>query len=500
MITTYAVSLDAVDCTEDDRIALVDTVDDWLMTNFPVDSRGPGMTVRSRADVVYRVTITDAPPTGQHVETISVTVFLVNGHLWFDLRSYTSPSGSRVVPLRTSGQPPKRLVKLVTAVLTRMRATDANHLISTNPVVVASIVEADGLVALLDAPGRRLPAVVEFVEDGSTRKPLTSFGSTDLAGLAHIFQVTTRAARERVASIAGPALIQPGTVMVVWPGKHEPVLVRLRELPPASVRPEWERLVALVAESAARSLAAPRVPPPPRDDWEPEDDEDDETADSDSTASDGEPEETDEDVAAYIEYLESQVNALEASRADADRIIAEQQATLQLKGDQLDELVLRAVNLEIQAGKSGNIVGVRNMREAMRLAVDKYCPFLVFHERAITTGSELQGPDPESVLRDLVRLNNVAREWQSGGIVGDSFHLLCRRMGLDFVPSVSDNAEQKFAADYMIDWHGRQVIAGPHIRRGKGAHLVRIHMYLDHERQQVVVAYIGRHLRDKSSR
>jgi hypothetical protein len=500
MITTYAVSLDAVDCSESDRIALVDTVDEWLMATFPVDSRGPGMTVRSRADVVYRVTITDAPPSGQHVETISVTVFMVDGHLWFDLRSYTSPSGSRVIPLRTSGQPPKRLVRLVTAVLARMRATDANHPISTQPTVIATDVGADGLVALLDAPGRRLPAVIEFVEDRPTRKPLTSSVSTDLAGLAHIFQVTTRSARARVSSVAGPSLINDGTVMVVWPGRHEPVLLRARELPPASLRPEWERLVALVAESAARSLAAPRVPPPPRDEWEPEDDEDDEPTDGDDTASEGEPEETDEDVAAYIEYLESQVNTLEASRADADRIIAEQQAALQMKGDQLDELVLRAVNLEIHATKGGNVVGVRNMREAMRLAVDKYCPFLVFHERAIATGNELQGPDPESVLRDLVRLNNVAREWQSGGIVGDSFHLLCRRMGLDFVQSVSENAEQKFASDYMIDWHGRQVIAGAHIRRGRGAHLVRIHMYIDHERQQVVVAYIGRHLRDKSSR
>ncbi|MEY3691069.1 MAG: hypothetical protein RJB57_724, partial [Actinomycetota bacterium] len=31
-------------------------------------------------------------------------------------------------------------------------------------------------------------------------------------------------------------------------------------------------------------------------------------------------------------------------------------------------------------------------------------------------------------------------------------------------------------------------------------HLVRIYMYLDNERQEVVVAFIGRHLRDKSTR
>jgi hypothetical protein len=38
-----------------------------------------------------------------------------------------------------------------------------------------------------------------------------------------------------------------------------------------------------------------------------------------------------------------------------------------------------------------------------------------------------------------------------------------------------------------------------HIRNGKGASLYRVHVFFDHETQQVVVAYIGRHLRDKSS-
>ena len=104
------------------------------------------------------------------------------------------------------------------------------------------------------------------------------------------------------------------------------------------------------------------------------------------------------------------------------------------------------------------------------------------------------------MLRDLVRLNNVVREWRSGQFVSESFHLACRKMGLDFVPGISDNAAQKFSSDYVIEWHGRKVIAGAHLRRGGGQHLVRIYMYLDHERQEVVVAYIGRHLRDKSTR
>jgi hypothetical protein len=485
LITTYAVSLDAVDCTESDRLSVIDAVDDWLVRNFPLDERGPGMTVRSRADSVYRVTITDAHPSGQHVETIAVTVFLEKGRLWFDLRSFTSPSGTRVVPLRTDPQPPTRLTALVRQVLSHLPARDANYAITDTPHVASTAMEADELLALLEVPGRRLPVVVEFTDGG---KALTSVAGSDLVGLAHIFQVTGAGAISEFVSGFGYSLLDAGTIMIVWPGKHDPEILRIRELPPSSVRAEWQRLVAQVAGSAARSVAAPRVPPPPRDDIDEEVDDDE--SDDGRAAGD--------DAAVYIDFLESQVNALEASMADADRIIAEQKAALQKKGDQVDELVLHAVNLELQGTSKGSLGAVPNMREAMRLA-RMHCPFLEFHRRAFETGEALQGPDPLSVLQDLVRLNNVARAWKSGQIVGDSFKLACRQMGLDFVPGVSDNAEQKFASDYVIDWHGRSVIAGAHLRRGKGTHLVRIYMYLDHERQEVVIAHIGRHLRDKGS-
>lgn len=494
MITTYAVSLDAVDCTEADRLAVVDTVDEWLVRNFPLDDRGPGMAVRSRADVIYRVTITDAHPSGQHVETISVTVFLEDDHLWFDLRSFTSPSGTKIVPLRTLRQPPRRLTDLVRRVLEHVPASDANYTISITPHVASDALGADELIALLEVPNRRLPVVIEFTAQGSRMPPVTSVGASDLVGLAHVYQVTSTAATDRFASSYGYSLVGPGTVMVVWPGRHEAEFLRMRELPPESIRPEWERLVSLIVESAARSVAAPRVPPPPRDDFV-----DDDTADDDGDeVTDSAGETSEEDAAAYIQYLETQVNTLEASMADADRIIADQKTALERKGDQLDELVLRTVNLELQAGATGSVGAVPNMREAMRLA-RMHCPFLVFHRRAIESGEALQGPEPLSVLQDLVRLNNVARAWKSGEIVGDSFKLACRQMGLDFVPGVSDNAEQKFAGDYLIDWHGKQVIAGAHLRRGRGTHLVRIYMYLDNERQDVVVAHIGRHLRDKGT-
>ena len=483
MITTYAVSLDAVDCTESDRLSVVDAVDDWLVRNFPLDERGPGMTVRSRADSVYRVTITDAHPSGQHVETIAVTVFLEKGRLWFDLRSFTSPSGTKVVPLRTDPQPPTRLTALVRQVLSHLPARDANYAITDTPHVASTAMEADELLALLEVPGRRLPVVVELTDGG---KALTSVAGSDLVGLAHIFQVTGTAAISEFVSGFGYSLLDAGTIMIVWPGRHDPEILRIRELPPSSVRAEWQRLVAQVAGSAARSVAAPRVPPPPRDDIDEEVDDDE--SDDGRAAGD--------DAAVYIDFLESQVNALEASMADADRIIAEQKAALQKKGDQVDELVLHAVNLELQGTSKGSLGAVPNMREAMRLA-RMHCPFLEFHRRAFETGEALQGPDPLSVLQDLVRLNVVAADWQTGRINNASLTIACRSLGLNYAAGVSDTAEYKFGSDYAFAWRGRTEFALAHIRNGKGARLYRVHLFFDDDAHQVVVAYVGRHLRGK---
>ena len=66
MITTYAVSLTAEDCGEQERINLIDLVSDWLVAQYPVDSRPAGLSVRvsreASDDPVFRVSITDSTP------------------------------------------------------------------------------------------------------------------------------------------------------------------------------------------------------------------------------------------------------------------------------------------------------------------------------------------------------------------------------------------------------------------------------------------------------
>jgi len=486
MITTYALSLATRDCNNSHRMALIDVVDDWLVDHYPIDSYGPGTTVRTRHssdDPVFRLTITESAPGSTHVETLTISVVLLEDVLTFDVRIVSTPSTAKVVPYTPPMLPP-RVVHLVRTALRTVPSEDANRYITDTATLVDTELGGQEVAAFILAPSRRLPAIVEIIDFERRMPPLVAIGAGPLVGLAHVFQITNATALKGFTELAGYSLIGPGCIIVQWAGNSEPDITRRRELPAAYELREQHRIIRLVIDTAARSVAPPRVPPPPRRDFE--------IIDVPAR------ELPDEEQALHIEQLEASVDELEAALADADRLLSEQRTQLERKGGQLDELILRNVSLETQAGNTAQVRAVPSMTEALRLA-RLHCPFLVFHDRAIESGEGLEGPEPVSVLQDLVRLNEVARAWMSGEITGTSIKLACRQMGLDFVSAISVTARQKYEEDYLIDWRGHTVRAEAHLRRGRKTHLVRIHLYFDDETQQVVVAYIGRHLRDKGS-
>lgn len=491
MITTYATTLTAVDYSEHDRIALVDLVTDWQMAHYPFDENAPGTTVRVREgsdDPVFRMTITQSSTGRPYAQTITATVVALENILVFDLRIIATPTTARVAPYVVQPLPP-HVVRLVNSVLTTVRMEDANEYLHGTTTVVNTEEAGARVGALVHAPRRTLPVVVEIVDFETNAPPILPNALGPLTGLVHQFRLTNADAMRGYLALAGNALIGPGHVIVHWAGSHEPHIERRRDVRLGQEFSVVQRLATMITEIAARTVGAPRLPPPPRYDDEPIVESTRETTVDD--------EET-ENQLLHIDQLEATVEDMQAALADADRIIAEQRTQIEQKGGQLDELILRNVSLEIQAGSTPQVRAVSSMKEALRLA-QEHCPHLVFHERAIQSGEHLEGPEPVSVLQDLVRLNEVARAWRAGEISGTSIGLACRQMGLDFAPRISDNARQKFEEDYIISWRGETVRAEAHIRRGRKAHLVRIHVYFDQVTQEVVVAYIGRHLRDKGS-
>ena len=77
------------------------------------------------------------------------------------------------------------------------------------------------------------------------------------------------------------------------------------------------------------------------------------------------------------------------------------------------------------------------------------------------------------------------------------FAVEARNRGLDWARDVSDDAKQKFAADYERRYDRRTVTLGPHIRR-QGRQILRVYCYLDTERRRVVVGHVGDHLGDRT--
>ena len=91
----------------------------------------------------------------------------------------------------------------------------------------------------------------------------------------------------------------------------------------------------------------------------------------------------------------------------------------------------------------------------------------------------------------------VAGDWQSGRVNNASLTVSCRGVGLNYAAGVGDNAEYKYGTDYAFTWQGQTRHAFAHIRNGRGSHLYRVHFFFDDQLHQVVVAYVGRHLRGK---
>lgn len=190
MITTYALSLATRDCGNSQRMALIDVVDDWLVANYPIDSYGPGTTVRTRHssdDPIFRLTITESAPGSTHVETLTISVVLLETVLTFDVRIVSTPSTAKVVPYTPPLLPP-RVVQLVRTALRAVPSEDANRYITDAATLVDTELGGQEVAAFILAPGRRLPAIVEIIDYERRTQPLVAIGAGPLVGLAHVFK------------------------------------------------------------------------------------------------------------------------------------------------------------------------------------------------------------------------------------------------------------------------------------------------------------------------
>ncbi len=133
-------------------------------------------------------------------------------------------------------------------------------------------------------------------------------------------------------------------------------------------------------------------------------------------------------------------------------------------------------------------------------------PHLRILPEAIESARRWQYDRTNEVWTAFTRLEFLASEWASGALTG-SFTATARGLGLDWAGGVSDTAKQKFAADYLREVDGRQVLLGPHLRMSGGKQLLRIYCALDETPgvpggptvRRLIVGHVGGHLRDQGA-
>lgn len=517
MRVVYAMRLDGPGWSVDHTAIVRRMVADWVETQHPFAERGPGITVRfdnSDPDRWWRLTV-DRGLADKAVATSTITIATDSSGTSFEVRTVIVPGGHRI-QLSLPTVSIASLQDLVARVLDAVPMYDANTRVLGRVRVVKDTLGAQEIAAFCDAPGRGLPILIETVPTQSS--PLFDIEAVarSVVGQVHLVRFEGDATRTAFHQLYRDDFLLARGLALVWPGREHKVWGG-GGLTQAGARSELRNCIGLLGVAANGSLAplrAPRFrsrsaePPteiaraapakaPDRERVRPEA----------SNVETSKVEAPNVEVVAMSEYRAAldgwqeaynRIDELEQALAEADRTIDEKNQLLE-KGDFIvDQLVLQNTELAIRLGKSPTGLQASSALDAVRQAAS-ICEHLTFHERALETAAQLENVDANRLLEDLVRLNVVAGDWKSGRITKASLTISCRSLGLNYAGGISDTAERKYSDDYAFTWRGRTEYAVAHIRNGKGARLYRVHVFFDDEVQQVVVAYVGRHLRDKST-
>lgn len=472
------------------RTTLVDAVSDWLAEAFPYDTRPTTTNVRVREgadDPVFRVEINESDKRKLAISQTVITVAVVDSGLVFEVRMLLRPTGQSVLPRPRFSTPNVRLTELCLKVANEFKMRDAEQLIDGKIHTTSQIVEGQSLAAFAEAPGRRLPMVIEHTQGRIPTAHATALLGPTLIGIAHVFHITTNEAVSAFNEFRRERLLTPDAITIIWPTPHPPTQLHDKDA---------QHVLAPLIEAAAASLQPIMVPPMQRG----------LSISAVATASiprpTPDPNVLVQQVAAPIPN--PQIAVLETDNAQLrnqvddltrtqDELMENIAGTDLLNAALVDERDRYLDQLTAFLSLQNSADWPRTPKEAVFRAL-KMCPNLVFHDRSRTSSDDTQTQNGKRVLESLIELNNIASRLKDERIPLHMFEIHCRDR-LNFAADVSDTAKHRFSDDYAIDWHGETVYATPHIRCGD----IRIHFYLDRVRLQVVIAYVGRHLRDKST-
>ena len=487
MLTVYGVTLITPKAKDDAHEKLVrETVghllETWLETTWPHDKRTNTTQVvmhSSVTDKVFRCEISEQHPNDDARQVTLISLFPSRrGDLCVDVRREVRPTGSLILPRTRSERPSKSLTSLVADVARELRARDANNFISGSPSRVSTADEGAAVAALLDAPSRRLPVVVECTSKKGANTATTLDTARVLTGIAHVYHLTTPAAEDGFNTYYGKRKASSSWVLVAWPRAGQSV--PLSEYPQS----DDDRLVDELIAAAVGAL--PILPRPTARPQGPSSVPIQQVVANTSSTEVGNLRRKNQELEQRVTELQADYDDLHENLTMTEHLSAKMAEDRDRYRDQLTSFLLLRDDVK-QWNNSAHVLELARKSFTM----------LDFHDDLESRLGTTQFPPAtnQRIFGSLLELNNLAARLRRGDIEPHLFNTYCSEK-FNFASSVSDNAINKFGSDYTIVWNGAPVQLGPHIRCNEA----RIYFYVDSSQRRVVIGHIGGHLRDKTTR
>jgi hypothetical protein len=357
------------------------------------------------------------------------------------------------------------------------RIRDAQQLVSGNPIRATSSNDGAAIAALIEAPSRRLPLVVECTSTKGLGVMTTSDTARVLTGIAHVCHLATAEAEQGFNDYYGNRKASSSWVLAAWPRAARGITTT--EYPQRDDERLVDELIAaavgalpLLPRPTARPQTTPNVPIQ-------------QVVANTTSPEVGDLRRKNQDLEQQLSEVRDENDSLIENLTTTEHLSAKMAEDRDRYRDQLTALL----TLRDDAKHWNNTAQVVLMAKQSFTMLD-------FHPDVESRLGKAQYPPAtnQRIFGSLLELNNLAARLRRGDIEPNLFNTYCTEK-FNFAPSVSDNAINKYGQDYTIVWNGIPVQLGPHIRCNEA----RIYFYMDVKQRRIIIGHVGEHLRDKST-
>jgi hypothetical protein len=362
---------------------------------------------------------------------------------------------------------------------------DAERRIDGAVTVARTELDGQALAAdFRDALARRLPIIVECTIGKSPDSTMTGAMAPELVGIARIAHIASEDALTAFNEYCAANILDRQFITTLWPRPENPMTLYTSQ-------PTREQILhpVLLAAAAQPELSIPSNYRPP-------------IAQSATTNSQESVLRLQQEVSEqrqHIDQLDEELEGIELERDELAETLEARDDEIAMLRSNLKEAAIQVTNLDMELAQVAPERVMRSVLDAVNRARTE-CRNLVFARDAFVTADELQGPNPRTVFSILRKLDAAVARWRADQFPAAGLRSFLRdELGLDYVTGISENASQKYAADYTITHAGSTIMLGPHIRHGRNRTLLRIYLHVDESARTIVVGKVTRHLRDDTA-